>query len=214
MSVRSAADRRRLARQVDLLKRQIRASGTLDTLIGNSEPMRRVKDLVVRAAAAPGTILITGETGTGKEVAARALHASSPRAAKAFVALNCAALTDSLLENELFGHARGAFTGAQSARAGLIEHAHGGTLFLDEIGSMAAGVQAKLLRALEAGEVRRVGENDVRTVDVRFVAATNADLQAKVDAGAFRSDLFYRLNVHHIHLPPLRERPGASERLL
>jgi len=206
MRVRSAADRRLLARQVDLLQRQIRGSGTLDALVGSSEPMRRVKDLIVRAASAPGTVLITGETGTGKEVAARALHASSPRASKPFVALNCAALTDTLLENELFGHARGAFTGAAAARAGLIEHANGGTLFLDEIGTMAAGVQAKLLRALEAGEVRRIGENDARQVDVRFIAATNADLQAAVDSGAFRRDLYYRLNVHRIHLSPLRER--------
>jgi len=214
MRVRAAAERRGLARQVDLLQRQIKAGGPVDTLIGESEPMRRMKDLISRAAAAPGTVLVTGETGTGKELVARAVHASSPRADKPFVALNCAALTDSLLENELFGHARGAFTGAAAARAGLIEHATGGTLFLDEIGTMPAGVQAKLLRALEAGEVRRIGENDVRSVDVRFVAATNADLQAAVDGGVFRSDLFYRLNVHHIHLPPLRERPGDVELLL
>jgi DNA-binding NtrC family response regulator len=214
MRVRAAAERRGLARQVDLLQRQIRAIGPVDTLIGESEPMRRVKDLIGRAAAATGTVLVTGETGTGKELVARALHTSSPRAEKPFVALNCAALTDSLLENELFGHARGAFTGAAGARAGLIEHANGGTLFLDEIGTMAPSVQAKLLRALEAGEVRRIGENDVRTIDVRFVAATNTDLQAAVDAGTFRSDLFYRLNVHHIHLPPLRERPGDVDRLL
>jgi two-component system response regulator HydG len=214
MRVRSAADRRQLARQVDLLQRQIRGAETLDALVGDSEPMQRVKDLIARAAAAPGTVLITGETGTGKEVAARALHASSPRAGKPFVALNCAALTDSLLDNELFGHAKGAFTGAAAARAGLIEHANGGTLFLDEIGTMASGVQAKLLRALDAGEVRRIGENDPRQVDVRFVAATNTDLQAGVDAGAFRSDLYYRLNVHRIHLPPLRERPGDIPRLL
>jgi DNA-binding NtrC family response regulator len=214
MRVRAAAERRGLARQVDLLQRQIRAGGPVDTLIGESEPMRKMKDLIGRAAAAPGTVLVTGETGTGKELVARAVHASSPRADKPFVALNCAALTDSLLENELFGHARGAFTGAAAARSGLIEHASGGTLFLDEIGTMPAGVQAKLLRALEAGEVRRIGENDVRTVDVRFVAATNADLQAAVDGGSFRSDLFYRLNVHHIHLPPLRERPGDVELLL
>jgi transcriptional regulator with PAS, ATPase and Fis domain len=206
MRVRSAADRRQLARQVDLLQRQIRGSDSLDALVGQSEPMHRARDLIVRAAGAPGTVLITGETGTGKEVAARALHASSPRAAKAFVALNCAALTDTLLENELFGHARGAFTGAAAARAGLIEHANGGTLFLDEIGTMASGVQAKFLRALEAGEVRRIGENDPRQVDVRFIAATNSDLQAAVGSGAFRRDLFYRLNVHRIHLPPLRER--------
>jgi len=215
MRVKSVADRRQLARQVDLLQRQARpAVPTLDALIGDSEPMQRVKDLIVRAAAAPGTVLITGETGTGKELAARAIHAAGPRASGPFVALNCAALTDSLLENELFGHARGAFTGAAGARAGLIEHANAGTLFLDEIGTMPAGVQAKLLRALEAGEVRRIGENEPRRVDVRFVAATNSDLVAAVDAGSFRSDLYYRLNVHRIHLPPLRERPGDVERLI
>jgi two-component system response regulator HydG len=214
MRVKSAADRRQLARQVDLLQRQIRGNSPLDALVGESEPMHKVKDLIGRAAAAAGTVLITGETGTGKELVARAIHAGSPRAERAFVALNCAALTDSLLENELFGHARGAFTGAAAARAGLIEHASGGTLFLDEIGTMAAGVQAKLLRALEAGEVRRIGENDGRRVDVRFVAATNADLQAAVEAGAFRNDLFYRLNVHRIHLPPLRDRRGDIALLL
>jgi DNA-binding NtrC family response regulator len=214
MRVRSAAERRQLARQVDLLQRQIRASGSVDALIGESEAMRRVKDLVVRAAAAPGTVLITGETGTGKELVARALHAEGPRGNKPYVALNCAALTDSLLENELFGHARGAFTGAAAARAGLIEHAHGGTLFLDEIGTMPSGLQAKLLRALESGEVRRIGENEARHVDVRFLAATNADLQQVVASGAFRNDLFYRLNVHRIHLPPLRERGGDIDLLL
>ena len=214
MRVRSVVERRQLARQVDLLQRQMRGTDTLDALVGESDAMRRVKDHIARAAAAAGTVLITGETGTGKELAARAIHAGSPRAAKPFVALNCAALTDTLLENELFGHARGAFTGAAGARPGLIEHANGGTLFLDEIGTMAAAVQAKLLRALEAGEVRRIGENEARRVDVRFVAATNADLQSAVDSGAFRSDLFYRLNVHRIHLPPLRDRPGDVERLL
>ena len=206
MRVKSAAERRQLARQVDLLQRQMKSNAPLELLIGESEPMIKVKDLIGRAAAAEGTVLITGETGTGKELVARAVHAGSPRAAKTFVALNCAALTDSLLENELFGHARGAFTGANNARAGLIEHASGGTLFLDEIGTMSSGVQAKLLRALEAGEVRRVGENESRTIDVRFVAATNSELQSAVDAGIFRSDLYYRLNVHRIHLPPLRER--------
>src|SRR4029078_10116876 len=191
-----------------------RAVRRREPLAGDSEPMQRVKDLIVRAGAAPGTVLITGETGTGKELAARASHAVSPRASGPFVALNCAALTDTLLENELFGHARGAFTGAAGARGGLIEHANAGTLFLDEIGTMAAGVQAKLLRALEAGEVRRIGENDARKVYVLFVAAPTADLQAAVDSGTFRSDLFYRLNVHRIHLPPLRERPGDIEQLI
>jgi two-component system response regulator HydG len=215
LRVKSVADRRQLARQVDLLQRQVRSAlPPLEALVGDSEAMQRVKDVIVRAAAAPGTVLLTGETGTGKELAARAIHALSARAERAFVALNCAALTDSLLENELFGHARGAFTGAAAARTGLIEHASGGTLFLDEIGTMPAGVQAKLLRALEAGEVRRIGENEPRRVDVRFVAATNADLQAAVDTGVFRSDLYYRLNVHRIHLPPLRERRGDVEQLI
>ena len=215
MRVRSAADRRQLARQVDLLQREIRDSGTgADALIGDSEPMRRVKELVARAAAAAGTVLITGETGTGKELVARAIHARSPRAAKPFVAINCAALSDSLLENELFGHARGAFTGAGAARAGFIEHAHGGTLLLDEVGTMPAALQAALLRSLESGEVRRIGENDTRQVDVRFVAATNVDLQAAVNAGAFRADLFYRLNVHRIHVPPLRDRGEDTAQLL
>jgi two-component system, NtrC family, response regulator HydG len=215
MRVRSAAERRQLARQVDLLQREMRdTSRGDDMLIGESDPMRRVKDLVARAAVAAGTVLITGETGTGKELVARAIHAQSTRAGRAFVAINCAALSDSLLETELFGHSRGAFTGAGNARAGLIEHANGGTLLLDEIGTMPAPLQAKLLRALESGEVRRIGENDARHVDVRFVAATNIDLQAAIAAGQFRADLFYRLNVHRIHLPPLRERAGDAAQLL
>jgi DNA-binding NtrC family response regulator len=213
MRVRSATDRRQLARQVTLLERQMRGNTTA-ALVGESEPMQRVKILIARAAAAPGTVLITGETGTGKELVARAVHTASARAGKPLVALNCAAVADSLLDTELFGHARGAFTGAATARPGLIEHANGGTLFLDEIGVMPVPLQAKLLRVLEAGELRRIGENESRQVDVRFVAATNADLQAAVDAGTFRSDLFYRLNVHRIHLPAVRERPGDVERLL
>jgi two-component system, NtrC family, response regulator HydG len=206
MRVRSAADRRQLARQVDLLQRQIQPSASLEALVGESRAMVKVKDLIQRAAAAPGTVLITGETGTGKELAARAIHAGSPRAERSFVPVNCAALTESLLEAELFGHAKGAFTGAAGARAGLIEHAEGGTLFLDEIGTLSIGLQAKLLRALESGEVRRIGENDSRHVDVRFVAATNIDLKAATAAGEFRNDLYYRVHVHHVHMPALRER--------
>jgi two-component system response regulator HydG len=213
MRVRAAVDLRQLARQVDLLQKQMRPAGSLEALVGESEPIRRVKDLICRAAAAPGTVLITGETGTGKELAARAIHAGSPRATKPFVALNCAAVPETLLESELFGHARGAFTGADAARAGLIEHASGGTFFLDEIGTMASSLQAKLLRTIESGEVRRVGSNESRSIDVRFLAATNADLHSAVQAGSFRQDLYYRLNVHHIHLPPLRERPGDVRRL-
>jgi two-component system response regulator HydG len=213
MRVRSAAERRQLARQVDLLQRHIRAGGPMDALVGESAAISQVKELIRRAGPAAGTVLITGETGTGKELAARAIHASSSRADRPFVAINCAALTDSLLENELFGHGKGAFTGAEAARAGLIEHASGGTLFLDEIGTMSKALQAKLLRAVEAGEVRRIGENDSRRVDVRFVAATNVDLKNAVDAGDFRSDLYYRLNVHRIHMPPLREREGDARLL-
>ena len=208
MRVRSAAERRQLARQVDLLQRQIRMSGSLEALVGESPAMRKVRETIARSAAAPGAVLITGETGTGKELAARALHANSTRSARPFVAVNCATLAESLLESELFGHARGAFTGASGTRAGLIEHAAGGTLFLDEIGTMSKPLQARLLRAVEAGEVRRVGENDSRVVDVRFVSATNIDLSAAMQAGEFRDDLYYRINVHRVHLPPLRERAG------
>jgi DNA-binding NtrC family response regulator len=206
--IRSAAERRQLVRQVDLLQRRTRPDGTLAGLIGTSDAMQRVKEVIGRAAAAAGAVLITGETGTGKELAARAIHTGSARAARPFVAVNCAALTESLLETELFGHTRGAFTGAGAARAGLVEHAAGGTLFLDEIGTMSQAVQARLLRAVDAGEVRRVGENETRRVDVRFVAATNVDLTAAIEAGRFRSDLYYRLNVHRVHLPPLRDRDG------
>ena len=208
MRVKAAVERRQLARQVGLLQRQLPRADGLDALVGASDAMTRVREMIRRAAVAPGTVLITGETGTGKELAARAVHAGSGRSGGPFVALNCAALNESLLENELFGHARGAFTGAAAARAGLIEHASGGTLFLDEIGTMASALQAKLLRAVESGEVRRIGENETRRVDVRFVAATNVDLKAAVDRGEFRGDLFYRLNVLRVHLPPLRERTG------
>ncbi len=214
MRVRSAAERRQLARQVDLLQRQMRPGGRIDALIGDSDAMHRVKNLVRRAAQAPGTVLITGETGTGKELVARAIHAEGARSGRPFVAVNCAALTDTLLEAELFGHARGAFTGAAAPRPGLIEHANSGMLFLDEIGTMPGSMQAKLLRVLDTREVRRIGENETRKIDVRFVAATNTDLDAAVEAGTFRRDLFYRLNVHRIHLPPLRERDGDIAQLL
>jgi two-component system response regulator HydG len=208
MRVRAAAERRQLTRQVGLLQRQMRPAGSLEALIGASDAMHKVRELIARAGGASGTVLVTGETGTGKELAARAIHGVSVRADRSFVALNCAALTESLLENELFGHVRGAFTGAAAARPGLIEHASGGTLFLDEIGTMSQALQAKLLRALESGEVRRIGENESRRVDVRFVAATNVDLKTAVDVGGFRGDLYYRLNVHRVHMPPLRERTG------
>ncbi len=208
MRVRAATERRQLARQVTLLQRQIPPAASIEGLVGLSAAVVKVKEVIRRAAAAHGTVLITGETGTGKELAARAIHAGSARAAKPFVALNCAALTESLLETELFGHTRGAFTGATGTRPGLIEHASGGTLFLDEIGAMSTPLQAKLLRTVESGEVRRIGENQSRHVDVRFVSATNLDLEAAVEAGAFRSDLYYRVNLHRVHMPPLHERHG------
>jgi two-component system, NtrC family, response regulator HydG len=163
-------------------------------------------DMVERVATSDATVLITGESGTGKELVARALHTASRRADRPFVPVNCAAITETLLESELFGHARGAFTGATRARRGLFEEASGGTLFIDEIGETAPGSQAKLLRALQEGEIRRVGESTPVKVDVRIVAATNQNLKAAVAEKRFREDLFYRLNVVPLRIPPLRER--------
>ena len=175
-------------------------------LIGESESMAEIVRLIRLVAARNATVLIEGETGTGKEVVAAALHRLSSRAAKPMTVLNCAAIPEGLLEAELFGHARGAFTGAVQARTGRIEAAHGGTLFLDEIGEMPAALQAKLLRFLECGELQRVGDNDVVRVDVRVIAATHQDLEKRVADGGFRLDLYHRLAVFPIELPPLRER--------
>ena len=175
-------------------------------LVGESAIMSDIRDQIVRAAASPFPVIIEGESGSGKELAARAIHARSGRRERRFCAINCAALVDTLVEAELFGHVRGAFTGASSDRPGLFEEAHGGTLFMDEIAELGTRVQAKLLRVLQEGEVRRVGESNVRKVDVRIVAATNRPLAAAVSAGSFRADLWYRLDVIRITLPPLRER--------
>jgi DNA-binding NtrC family response regulator len=185
--------------------REARLSGR-DELIGESEVMRRIRELIADVAATDATALILGETGTGKELVARAIHASSRRAAHRFVAVNCAAIPDTLLEAELFGHTRGAFTGAVRSRDGKILSASGGTLFLDEVGDVPASVQPKLLRVLEEGTVTPLGSDHPIDVDVRLVAATNHDLTDAVKTGAFREDLYYRLNVVPLRLPPLRDR--------
>jgi DNA-binding NtrC family response regulator len=175
-------------------------------IVGESRPMRKLFEQVTAIAPFNTTVLITGETGTGKEMVARAIHQKSPRAGRASVALNCAAVPEQLLEDELFGHVKGAFTGAQSAREGRFEQADGGTLFLDEIADMSLPLQSKLLRVLQEREFERLGSSRTIKVDVRIVAATSADLEQRIEQGLFRSDLFYRLNVVHLRLPPLRDR--------
>jgi DNA-binding NtrC family response regulator len=195
-----------LRAQVDELRLSLERQRTTENLVGVSPGFQRAYSLVQKAAATHVTVLLTGETGVGKERFARALHDSSARAKAAFVAVNCAALPPDLIESELFGVEKGAFTGAQSPRAGRFERAEGGTLFLDEIGELPLAAQAKLLRVLQEGELERLGDDRTRKINVRIVAATNVDLQAAVKAGRFRSDLYYRLNVYPIHIPPLRER--------
>jgi DNA-binding NtrC family response regulator len=177
-----------------------------DVMIGSSAVMCGLKHDMAKLAKSSSTVLITGETGTGKELAAEFIHQNSHRNKKAFVCINCAAIPESLLESELFGHTKGAFTGADQFRDGLFVSANGGTIFLDEIGDMSLCAQAKILRVIEKREVCRVGSNRGVQLDIRFVAATNQDLETMSDRGAFRKDLFYRLNVARIHLPPLRER--------
>jgi DNA-binding NtrC family response regulator len=194
-----------------------RAAAPLE-MVGGGPAMRKLFELVRRAAPSEGRVLVTGENGTGKELVARALHDGSRRKDAPFVKLNCAAVPAELIESELFGHERGAFTGAVAARRGKFEQADGGTLFLDEVGDMPAAMQAKVLRVLQEGEFERVGGHQTLKVDVRVVAATNKDLAAEVQAGRFREDLYYRLNVVPIHAPPLRERkedvPELAERFL
>ena len=205
--VRRALEMRRLTQEHRGLSQELRARFDFDNIVGRSVELAKVKALAKDLAVTDSTVLISGESGTGKEVVARAIHRASPRAGGPFVAINCAAIPESLLESELFGHARGAFTGATTESMGLFEAADGGTLLLDEIGELPLGLQAKLLRVLQDGEIRRVGDQRTRRVDVRLLAATARDLAAEAKAGQFREDLFYRLNVVAIHLPPLRERP-------
>jgi DNA-binding NtrC family response regulator len=202
LTLERALEESRLRREV---VRLADSSRSLPGFVGASRAILEVYDLVRRAAGSSSPVLITGESGTGKELVARALHQLSARNGR-FVAVNCAALPENLLESELFGHEKGAFTGADREKQGLLEAAHGGTLFLDEVTELPASLQPKLLRALEEGEVRRLGATRARTFDVRFVAATNHDIEKQVDEGRFRSDLYWRLHVLHIHVPPLRER--------
>jgi two-component system, NtrC family, response regulator AtoC len=206
MVVARTLKQRALALENRSLRRSLREKYRLENIVGRSEAMLQVYKTAARVASTDATVLIAGESGTGKELVARAIHASSPRSSGPFVAVDCGAIAEGVLESELFGHARGAFTGAQSARRGLFEEAHNGTLFLDEIGDVGPNLQARLLRALQEGTIRRVGTNDPIAVDVRVVAATNHDLEQAVKDGTFRADLYYRLNVVNVRIPPLRER--------
>src|SRR6185437_4884584 len=195
------------------LRDQLRGVFGFENIVGRSTALQQVLELVRKAARSEANILILGESGTGKELIARAIHANSPRAAQPFVAVDCASLPENLLESELFGHERGAFTGAVASKQGLMEAAQHGTLFLDELGELPLGLQAKMLRALQERRIRHVGGNRELEIDVRIVSATNRDLRALVTEGKFREDLYYRVNVIDIALPPLRERRGDVELL-
>ncbi len=204
--LRSALEQRRLRSENAYLRSQLEERFRIDGIVGHSRAMRDLYQMLETVAATSSTVLITGETGTGKELAARAIHHASPRRAQRFLALNCSAIPETLLEAELFGHVRGAFTGAVGTRQGKLEQAHKGTLFLDEVGTMSPALQSKLLRVLQEREFERVGDSHPIRIDVRIIAATHSDLQQMVADGSFREDLFYRLNVIPIALPPLRER--------
>jgi transcriptional regulator with PAS, ATPase and Fis domain len=204
--VKRALEVTRLARENRYLRAELRTRYSLDAVVAESPRVREALELARRAAASRSTVLVTGESGTGKELVARAVHYHSERVGGPFVAVNCKALAPGVLESELFGHERGAFTGAERAKPGLFERADGGTLFLDEIGEIEPGFQTKLLRVLQERRIQRVGGSEEKPIDVRIVAATNRDLRAEIAAGRFREDLYFRLAVIPIHLPALRER--------
>lgn len=206
ITIHKGMERRRLAQENLMLRQEVKKSWQVKDVIGKSQGMRAIFDLVSRIAPSTANVLIMGESGSGKEVIARAVHSSGPRANKPFVAINCTAIPEALLESELFGHAKGSFTGAVQKKKGLFEEANGGTLFLDEIGDMSPTLQAKLLRVLQEKKIRPVGDNQMVDVDVRIIAATHKDLKKAIQDGQFREDLFYRLSVIPIHVPPLRER--------
>jgi two-component system NtrC family response regulator len=214
MQVRKAVERRNLVSEVHELRRQLAVAHSFAGIVATSPAMIAALDMAARAATTDATVMVLGESGTGKELVARAVHQASPRRDGPFVAVNCAAITPTLLESELFGHEKGAFTGADKARAGRFEAAHGGTLFLDEIGDLSPELQVKLLRVLQERSFERVGSNRTITTDARIVAATHRNLGQMVADGAFRQDLYYRLDVVNIQLPPLRERRGDIPALI
>ncbi|MBW3553407.1 MAG: sigma-54 dependent transcriptional regulator [Gemmatimonadetes bacterium] len=207
LTLRKAQEREALRREVSRLREEVTVERRFSGIIAKSPAMKQAVETATKVARYPSPVLITGESGTGKELIARLVHDQSDRASGPFVAINCGAIPENLLESELFGYVRGAFTGADRDKIGLFEAATGGTLFLDEIGEMTATLQVKLLRTLQEGEVRRVGENKSRAVDARIVSATNRSLEEEVRNGNFRKDLFFRIAVVPIHLPPLRQRP-------
>ena len=204
--VNKAAEKNKLAREKVVLQKSLDKKFGLESIVGNSAAMQKVYETISQVAGADVTVLITGESGTGKELVARAIHQNSPRKKEHFVALNCAALSEGILESELFGHEKGAFTGAVGLREGKFEYADDGTIFLDEVGDMPLPTQAKLLRVIEYGEVVRLGSNVPIKIDVRIISATNTDLNEKINTGRFREDLFFRLRVVTINILPLRER--------
>jgi len=211
--VRNALKQKALQRENLLLRREIERHYDFSHIIGESPEIKKIINEVKKIASAKSNVLLLGETGTGKELIARAIHYSSPRAERPFIPINCSAIPENLLESELFGHVRGAFTGAVTSKKGLFEEANGGTVFLDEIGDLSPSLQAKLLRVLEDQEIRPIGSNQSTKVDIRFISATNKDLAGLVKEGRFREDLYYRINVITIHLPALRERGNDVELL-